>query len=51
MARCQSCHMFEATKRVIGADGKRRWRCDSCLERRRMQLRKKAKAPPRPPGA
>lgn len=45
---CQSCWLFKATKKVLCADGKRRWRCDHCLARRTV---KKAKARPRPPVA
>lgn len=40
---CQSCWIGRATKRVRGADGKKRWKCDRCLqmvEQAKKNLRK-----------
>lgn len=34
---CQTCWITPATKRVRGADGRRRWKCQSCLDKRNPQ--------------
>lgn len=40
---CQSCWLGWATKRVRGADGKKRWKCGRCIqmvEQAKKNLRK-----------
>jgi len=31
---CQTCWVTPAKERVLGADGRRRWKCNGCLQKR-----------------